>query len=152
MVLARVEQRLARVDATFARVNSIADMELRSDFARYLCILVSGLVEQSVNDILAEYARGKSAPAIAEYVASTTERRNLNASRLLELVGSFSNEWRSELESYMVGERKDALDSVVKNRNELAHGKYTGISYQQISDYYRNVKDILMGLDSICLS
>lgn len=152
MPVRSVDRRRAQLDASFGKVRLINDLELRADFARYLCVLVSGFMEQSVRDILIEHATARAAPTVARYVEGSVGRRNLKTERLLQIVGSFSADWRKELEEYVNGERKDALDSVVANRNLIAHGEWTSISYHQLTEYYRNVKEIIVRLDTMCLA
>ena len=50
--VARLEKQL---DAAFQRVKGLgpaADIEVQSDFARYLCVLVSGYLEKSVAELM----------------------------------------------------------------------------------------------------
>ena len=135
-----------RLDATFARVAAlpIEDMEVRSDFARYLCVLVSGFVETAVSNLATEYCRRCSAPTVGNYVQGQLARlRNIKSDRLLQLMGSFDPSWRPELEEYIEGSRKDALDSVVNLRNKIAHGESVGVTYSVIKGYYGRVGEII---------
>jgi hypothetical protein len=55
---AEVERLRQHLDATFKRIGSVdSDLELLSDFARYLCVLVSGYIERAVAELLLEHAR-----------------------------------------------------------------------------------------------
>jgi len=69
--------------------------------------------------------------------------QNIKTEKLLQLVGAFDPVWRAELENYMEGARRDALDSVVDLRNKIAHGESVGITYQRISDYYARIKEAM---------
>lgn len=46
-----------------------------------------------------------------------------NTQRIIELLGSFDSDWRLDLESYLVDEHKDAVNSVVDLRNTISHGR-----------------------------
>jgi hypothetical protein len=46
-----------------------------------------------------------------------------------------------------VGARKDAVDSVVNNRNRIAHGENVGISYVRIKEYYDRVVEVIELID-----
>ena len=72
---------------------------------------------------------------------------NLNTEQLLQFVGSFNPDWRSELEKFVAGERKDALDSVVANRNNIAHGESVSLTYVRIKDYYKYICEVLDFID-----
>jgi hypothetical protein len=57
-----------RLDATFLRASSVTtEAELLSDFARYLCVLVCGFLDQAVMALLLEHARQRSQPSVLRY-------------------------------------------------------------------------------------
>lgn len=135
-----------RLDATFARVASLreADIEVQSDFARYLCILVSGYVETVVAQIAVEHCERRAPLSVSNYAGSQLSRmQNLNSERLLQFVGFFDSLWREELQTFIDGRRKEALDSVVALRNQIAHGKHVGVTYVRIRDYYQAIQEII---------
>ena len=67
----------------------------------------------------------------------------MNAERLLQLVGSFNREWRNEMEEYIKDERKEALDSIIANRNKIVHGEPVGLTISRIREYYVRVCEIV---------
>lgn len=140
--VSRLTQRLG---SAFSRVSKLGDdFELWADFARYLCVLVSGYLEVAVVECAGWYVTRKAAPPVAAYASRTFERfANPNAERLLQLVGSFSSDWRRSLEIFLVDEKKEAVDSVVALRNQIAHGESVGVTYVQIKAYYDAVKEVV---------
>ena len=119
-------------------------VELLSDFARYLCVLVSGQVEQTTIELLIEYARTHSDPRIQRHLErSVRQVTNLNAQRLIDVVGTLDPVWRSELEKFIVDEYKDALDGIVDLRNRVAHGRYVGVTLSRANEYYMRIKKII---------
>ena len=141
-----------RLDATFDRVSSLPEnqLEIRADFARYLCILVSGFLESVVSDIAMDYCRSRSAPTVMSFVESRLRRpMNLNAEQLLRFVSAFNVDWRNQLEDFITGERKEALDSVVANRNNIAHGESVNLTYARIRDYYRYICQVVDFLEDL---
>ncbi|MDE0024937.1 MAG: HEPN domain-containing protein [Spirochaetaceae bacterium] len=142
---AEVARQRRQLDTTFARARDLhADVELLSDFARYLCVLVSGYVEQTTIELLIEYARTHSDPRIQRHVERGVRQvTNLNSQRLIDVVGTMDPAWRSELEDFIVDEYKDALDGIVALRNSVAHGRYVGVTLSRATDYYTRVKKII---------
>jgi hypothetical protein len=141
----------ARLDATFRRVSALPpdDLEIRSDFARYLCILVSGFIENTVTVLATAYCREGSRPPVANYAGSQLGRlQNLNSERLGQVIGAFEPSWRDDLVSFLAGPRKDALDSVLSLRNQIAHGESVGVTYVRIHEYYCCVKEIVSFLEN----
>lgn len=136
----------ATLDATFLRISNIDqnELELRADYSRYLCILVSGFLEQSVRSITANYARSRSQPQIADFVIEKTDRlTNLNCEKLTIHFSSLNKKWAETLEKILVNEAKDAINSVVSLRNLIAHGKAADITFARLSNYYAEIRKVL---------
>lgn len=147
----RMKQRL---DATFDRVKGVDyDPELQSDFAKYLCVLVSGYIERAMVELVLEYVRGSGAPTLLRFVEQRTRTfTNANASRIQELMGSFDPAWRQELEeNVLVDEWKEAVDSVVSLRNTIAHGGSVGLTYRRIGEYYRRAQHVIDQVAKLCV-
>ena len=141
------------LDATFERVTHVGtDAELQSDFARYLCILVSGYFEKAIAELLLEHGRRNASPRVLrflEYRARTLV--NINAQRLQDLFGTFDPDWRQDLEQFLVDEKKDALDSVVNLRNKIAHGQSVGVTYMRIRGYYQQIQAVIEHVAELCV-
>ena len=141
-----------RLDHLFEQISALPDdIELQSHWSRYLCILVSGFLETSVRTIYSQYAREKAAPNIANYVTRRLERfTNPNMGDILTLSGMFNNEWRDQLENATEGELKAAVDSIVANRNLIAHGANVGIGFNTIKGYYKSAVKVVELIESNC--
>jgi len=142
----------SRLEATFKRVELIdADPELQSDFAKYLCVLVSGFVETAVAELLVEHSRRNGSASLQRYVEAQTERlTNLNTERLRQVLSSFDADWGKQVQRFVVDERKDAFDSVLGLRNTIVHGGSVGLTYRRISDYYERIKPIVDLVADLC--
>lgn len=134
-----------RLDATFSRApDPTADLELQADFAKYLCVLTSGYLESAICALLIGYAKSKSAPAVASFV----ERQlgpwtNPKAEKIIDLLGAFSGDWKNDLLTYLVDERKDSINSLIALRHQIAHGESVGTSMSQIKRHYKTVNDVI---------
>ena len=122
---AEVERQKRRLDAVFERISSVDDdPELLSDLARYLCVLISGFLEQAVIELILEYASVRSSESVQRHVAGRIRRFTTpNAKNLAELLGSFDLDLQNKLETYLIDEYKDAVDSIVNLRHAIAHGR-----------------------------
>jgi len=150
---AQVDREKQRLDNTFKRASGIKeDLELSADFARYLCVLVSGFLEQAVIEILFEYTRQRSAESIQRYVGSKLRRfTTANAQNVTDLVGSLDPDWQVDLRAYLVDEHKDAVDSVVNIRHAVAHGRFVGVTMASVNRYYQRVKEVVDHIADLCL-
>lgn len=150
---AEVHRLRQRLDATFQRVAKIGrdDVELQADFAKYLCVLVSGYLEKAVAELVLEYARRSGSPALQRFVELQTRRfTNANTERVLSLLGSFDPDWRQSLESGLNAELKDAVNSVIDLRNHIAHGDSVGLTYQRIANYYARIQRVVECIADLC--
>jgi len=140
------QQRLRqRLDSLFDKISALSnDPELMAHWARYLCVLSSGYIEQAIRLILSDFARKQSASEVASFVSNQLEAfQNPKMGKVLNLVGAFDKNWRASLERDTTGELKDAVDSIVANRHNLVHGRNVGISFVQMADYYKRAKRVV---------
>src|SRR5947209_7302247 len=96
---AEITRRKQRLDETFKRADQISqvNLELRSDFARYLTVLVAGFLERSLQELALECARNRASPQIQSYMQWQVGRlSSANKEPLLQLVGSFDVSWRTQ--------------------------------------------------------
>lgn len=142
-----------RIDAVFQRVSGLDENpELQADLAKYLCVLVAGFIEKSMSDIAKEHAKSNGSPTLQKYVESGVKRfTNANAEKVLQFFGSFSTEWRNDMETFIVDERKSALDSIYTMRNNIAHGENVDLTYRRMVDYYAAVKQIITKAQCMCV-
>lgn len=118
--------------------------EALSHWARYLCVLVAGLIETAAQLVLSEYARTHASSEAANFIANQMKyQSNLNANKLKQLLGAFSDQWADDFDLSLTDAQKDAVDSILANRHNIAHGRFVGISLVRIKDYYDRVIQVL---------
>jgi hypothetical protein len=141
------------LDDTFKRATAIGpDPELQSDFARYLCVLVSGFLEKAVVEVILEHSRRHSQPSIQRFIEYRSRRMtNVNTQQLQDLLGTFDAAWRTDLEKFLVDERKAAVDSVVSLRHSISHGQSVGVTIVRVRDYYAHIRDVIEHVTDLCV-
>ncbi len=140
-----------RLDSVFQRAAAVADLEIRADLAKHLCVLVSGYLETSVYELLMHYTKLRSSEQVLSYVDSQLEWfMNAKTGKILDLFGSFNADWRQRLEAFIVDEKKAAIDSTVDLRNQIAHGEWTGITLVRVQKYYASIKSVVREMEDIC--
>ena len=135
-----------RLDATFERVGGVSedDTELQSDLARYLCVLVSGFLESALREIVLEHIRECDAPTLKRFVERKTRRiMNVKIPRLKEVLDDFDPGWKTKIDELLADEQKDAVNSIVDQRNRIAHGGSSDLTYRRIREYYRHAQDVI---------
>jgi hypothetical protein len=150
---AHVEREKQRLDATFKRASGVkGDAELSSDFARHLCVLVYGFLEQAIIELLIEYVRVRSAEEIQRHVGQRLRRfTTASPKNITELLGSFDIDLQKRLENFLVDEYKDAVDSIVNLRQTVSHGRSAGVTMSSVQRYYDRVKDVVDYVAELCI-
>lgn len=140
-----------RLDATFARAPAPnADLESQADFAKYLCVLVSGFFENALVALLLDYAERRSAPEVVSFVDRQLDRwTSPKAEKIIDLFGAFSPDWRDALSDYLVDERKDSINSLVALRHKIAHGESVGTSLSQVRAHYKAILEVVEHVEQL---
>ena len=133
------------VQATLLQDNERVDEEVKSGFVSYLCVRSYVYVEFAVQTILKEYVKAVTNDVpIGNFVKEQLRiNRALRRSELLNLIGKFSEEWRKNLRDTTNGKLGDSLDSIVNNRNKIAHGDDVYISLRNLQAYFSDVQRII---------
>lgn len=149
--LYRYKQRLDHLFKKASFFNS--DLELHSHWAQYLCILVYGFLEVGIREIFSEYAQSKTQSSnIGNFVGRKIRTfQNPKMNIIYDLVSSFSTDWETDLRTFCADKYKDHIDSIVNNRNNIAHGQSVGITINTVKEYYNSVITVLEKIESLCV-
>ena len=146
-----IHQQRQRLDNLFEAAKAFTDGELRSHWSRYLCVLVSGFLENSVELCLGEYTRRRSVPPVANYVTSRLQGfQNPRMEKILDLLECFNPEWKTQLEAATQGKLSDSINSIVGNRHRIAHGESVALSMGSLRAYYDDAKVVVDLLQRTC--
>lgn len=141
-----------QLEAAFGRIERIdeSEFELRADFSRYLCVLVSGYLEQSIRNATAAYVENRAHPSVANFVIRATSRlTNLDADKIKDHLLKFEPSWQSVLDVLLADEAKDAINSVVALRNSIAHGQPADVTAVRVIRYYKQIARVISELENL---
>ncbi len=140
-------QRLRKqLDELFLRGDELDEAsELAGDMHRYLCVRVSGFLEQSMVSLARACCENHGWGAGATFGLSWLERApNMRSDELQRLVSRFDRTWGEELIEYLaVEERSARINALMGIRNDVAHGKNQGVSRRQVWEYYQLVSGVV---------
>ena len=148
-------QQVDRLRALLDRAATMTDdLELLGHWGRYLCVLVAGFLESALREIYTDRARRVSSPDVASFVATALKRvENPKASRFVEIASRFSKGWGDDLDGYLSednGHRRNAIDSIMANRNLIAHGRSADISVVRVRDYLKAIVQVVEFIEGQC--
>lgn len=151
MSLVEITRQRQRLDDLFQKAKDLPDAEIQSHWSRYLCVLVSGFLENSVRITYSEYARLRSDVSVADFVESRLRQfLNPKMGSIVELAGCFNQEWRKRLEDETKGRLSESVNSIVNNRHKIAHGESVGLSLHTLKQYYSDALEVVELLRQQC--
>lgn len=146
----RLHEITSKLDGIFISSGKIDDDEIKSHISRYLCVLVSGYLEEAIKIIIRDYSSNKSHTNISNYINSSTSHiTNLKFNNICTFLNQFNSEWKESLDNRVSDAERDAIDSLVANRHLIAHGHDVGVSYVRINDWYKNTKSVVNKINEI---
>lgn len=144
----RITAQFAMIDAAPAEV----DLRLVGLMANQMALRCAGLVEKSVQLIVAEYARRRSNETISRYVQKHVEWENsLNCEKIARLLEWFDSSWWAQIEASASEESRLAIDSLKTIRDQLAHGRDNGTGLVNIKRYFAASCDLIDKLEALLL-
>jgi hypothetical protein len=128
------------------------DMELQAHWAKYLCILSAGFLENAICEVYIDFVKSKAPQPIAQYTSSVLRKiQNPRASKFEEVAKSFKESWGNDLKDFLQENgRKDAIDSIMQNRHLIAHGKNSGITVVRIKEWFEKSVEVVIFIENQC--
>lgn len=146
----RIRNQISSLDALFMTAETISDEEIQAHFAKYLCVKTSGLFENYIKSQIGDFADSTSAQQISKHVKAKNKHfTNIDYRKLEGFINSFSPEWWENFEKQLNADLKSSLNSIISNRNNIAHGNTDSITFRNMKTHYKNMKRIISILDSV---
>ena len=95
-------------------------LEMQGHWARYVCVLTAGYVENSVREIYGQYVKKNSysQPVIRYTVKQLEGIQNPRADKLVKVAAMFDATWGRDLENHLSQDfRSEAVNAVMSNRH-----------------------------------
>lgn len=139
------------IESTFESTGD--NIELQGHWGKYLCVLAAGFLENAISVIYIDLVSKSSAGHVASYASSMLGRiQNPKAAKFVETARAFKKSWGDDLSAFFSDnvEVKEAIDSIMSNRHQIAHGKNTDISLARVKDYLKNSVKALNFIEQQC--
>nr|WSW45775.1 hypothetical protein OG296_23200 [Streptomyces sp. NBC_01001] len=136
------------LDSTYDRYReSILDVPIavQQDLHLYMCVRLSGYLEQLLHQAISAYVSDSVGGVAARSFALSWFRNapNLGPKALEDLIGRFGEIWSGELKDLLdEGNKRDSLGTLIKIRNDTAHGKSYAGRLAHVSSYKELVDDL----------
>ncbi len=151
-----ISRQLQRLESLIARADEATNrnIEMQSHWAKYICILSAGVIENALKELYIDYATSKVSKPLATYVSSHISRtNNPKIEVFIKFASVFNETWKDELIGFADDRgRGDAIDSIMTNRHQIAHGKahISNITLAQVKDYLKKAIEVLEFIEAQC--
>lgn len=114
-----------------------SNIEIQAHWAKYLCVLSAGFIENAISEVYIEYVEGKANDEVVNFATSTLSKiQNPKVEKFINNARSFRVSWAEELEDYVEQDgRLEAINSIMGNRHRIAHGKSSGITIARLRQW-----------------
>lgn len=127
-------------------------LELQAHWARYLCVLAAGFLENALSEVYSRYAKACANPQVSNYVEAILGKiQNPKSGKFLDTARAFDRSWEESLATFIETDgRKDAIDAIMANRHLIAHGKDSGISLVRVEEYLKKSIEVVEFIETQC--
>lgn len=120
--------------------------------AYYLCIRISGFLENCIRIYFLEYANQKC----QDYVKTFMENRlkhfpNPTWGEIIKLIKDFNEQWVVDIKKSVSSQWLSSLESINNNRNNIAHGGTSSVTLHELVIYYQDIVNIIETIENICI-
>lgn len=114
--------------------------EVKTDMACFACVLTSAMIEVACRQYVGKFVEKRASPQVIGFV----ERKlyffqNPSMDNIDELLRAFDSKIADDFRDAIGDEGVDAINSVVNNKNQLAHGKGVGLGLATMKRYFNDV-------------
>lgn len=135
----------SKIDALIKRYETFKGQHrLMSDLSKYLCVVISGYLEQSIKRILIEFNKNNADPRITRYADINLKFfQSADTDSIFQLIEKYSIDWADNLRAWMTLEIKASVNGIVNTRHQIAHGVDAGITFSNVKKYYININKMI---------
>lgn len=122
------------------------DDELRSHLAKYICVLCSGFIENSIYHTFSDLADSNCSPSVVlTYAKSQLYKiQNANSEKIRALAKSFNPDWHDPLKEFLQQENRGAaINYILKDRHNIAHGRNSEITIATLEGYLNKTVEVI---------
>jgi hypothetical protein len=149
-----LSRQLQSLQSLFKRIDDACgdDIELRSHWAKYLCILCAGFLENALKLVYTDFCNSAASEAVASYANRNLGKlQNPKTAKFIEIATYFKKTWGENLKVFVDDNgRREAIDSIMQNRHSIAHGKTSNITLVGIKEYFKKTIDVIDFIEEQC--
>jgi len=119
------------------------DPALTTAVVQNACVRCVGVTEETIREIIRAHCAARGCNESANYIGRQLQNfYNPKVDKISALLELFSDNWAQSFRAKVTDEMKDALGSLVAQKNRIAHGDPTDISIARIRPWIMRARDV----------
>lgn len=147
-------RQIQRLNNLFDKTQNIieGDIEIQSHWAKYLCVLSAGFLENVLFEIYGDFCKRTASEHVASFASKSLSKiQNPKTYRFIEVASSFKKAWGEDLAVFIEESgRKEAINSIIANRHLIAHGKNSNITVVRLKEYLEKAIEVVNFIECQC--
>jgi hypothetical protein len=141
---ARLKQQLDALYTNYSTALHDVPINFQGELHKYMCVRLAGYLEQLIFVAVVGYLKSTAGPQAASFALSNWKHApNLSPQAIQSLFDRFGGPWDDDLKQFLEDtDRKGALGTLIKIRNDTAHGDSYSGSLPSVASYKQLVDEI----------
>lgn len=136
-----------RLDFSIKEINSFQNITEQEKviFASHLIVLSSGIFEESIEQIFKQWTIHLNDEEAKKFINKEISKqfKNPDITNIKNILEKFGNKWRIKGSAV----EQDALNSIIANKNLIAHGSSVTLTLNDSLDFINKAKKVIENLD-----
>ena len=150
-----LKNKFALIKENIKIAENMKDPKLASMLSGYLVVSISGIYEDCIEHLFIQRAGKNNDKGIQNLIRTLIDQhfRNPNYENIKKLVGALGYKQKKLIQNMAKTNKKsiDGLNSIVTNKNNIAHGEASNATLKDIKGYHQDTLKIFEVLESILL-
>lgn len=143
-----------RIETLIHRTESVfePDDELLSEMAKYICVVCSGFLENTLYEIFSDYVKKEtSSSTLISYSEKCLSKiQNPKKQAMIDLSKSFNPIWGDELDAFLdQEERGSSINYIITERHRIAHGDDSQITIGRIKIHLKRIQEVVEFIENM---
>ncbi len=148
------EDLLNKIEQTIQNISSFTNTSPQeaSYFAKFLVVFICGIYEETIEVIINERISRLNSHEVSKFIRNSVRWsfRNPKIDNIKKLLERFDDSWEKSMDR-ISSKAKTALNSIVDNKNALAHGDPCNVTLSDVIEFYQNSRPIIEEIDKVIL-
>lgn len=128
------------------------DDELRSHLSKYICVICSGFIENSMYHTFSDIIDRVCEPSVVvQYTKKQLYKlQNTNTGKIRDVAESFNTDWwENKLKVFLhENDRAGSINYIFKERHNIAHGRNSEITINILENHFSKAVDVIKYIEN----